>query len=137
MYIDDIKLFAKNEKELETLIQAVRIYSQDVGMEFSIERCKAMKSSKRKMMESMEQPNQEKKKKNKNARRKENVQVLENIGSRYHQTRGGERKILKRTRKLLESKQNSRNLTKGQNTWVLPLVRFSRPFLKWTRKELK
>ena len=28
--------FAKNEKELETLIQTVRIYSQDIGMEFGI-----------------------------------------------------------------------------------------------------
>ena len=32
MYMDDIKLFAKNEKELETLIQAVRIYSQYIWM---------------------------------------------------------------------------------------------------------
>ena len=39
MYMDDIKLFAKNEKELETLIHAVRIYSQDVGMEFGREKC--------------------------------------------------------------------------------------------------
>ena len=38
MYLDDIKLFAKNEKELETLIHAVRIYSQDIGMEFGIEK---------------------------------------------------------------------------------------------------
>ena len=28
MFMDDIKLFAKNEKELETLMQAVRIYSE-------------------------------------------------------------------------------------------------------------
>ena len=35
MYIDDIKLFAKNEKELETLIHAVRIYSQDIGMDLT------------------------------------------------------------------------------------------------------
>ena len=27
--MDNIKLFAKNEKELETLIYTVRIYSQD------------------------------------------------------------------------------------------------------------
>ena len=33
-----IKLFAKNEKELETLIHAVRIYSQDIGIEFGIEK---------------------------------------------------------------------------------------------------
>ena len=39
MYMDDIKLFAKIEKELETLIHAVRIYSQDIGMEFGIEKC--------------------------------------------------------------------------------------------------
>ena len=34
MYMDDIKLFAKNEKELETLMLTVRIYSQDIGMEY-------------------------------------------------------------------------------------------------------
>ena len=39
MYMDDIKLLAKNEKELETLIHAVIIYSQDIGMEFGIEKC--------------------------------------------------------------------------------------------------
>ncbi len=37
--MNDIKLFAKNEKELETLIQLVGIYSQDIGMEFGIEKC--------------------------------------------------------------------------------------------------
>ena len=35
MYMEDIKLFSKNEKELGTLIKAVRIYSE----EFGIERC--------------------------------------------------------------------------------------------------
>ena len=39
MYMDDIKLLAKNGKELKTLIHAVRIYSQDIGMEFGIEKC--------------------------------------------------------------------------------------------------
>ena len=37
MYMDDIQLFAKNEKELETLIQAVRIHCQDTGIEFGEE----------------------------------------------------------------------------------------------------
>ena len=58
MYMDDIKLFAKNEKELETLIQAVRIYSQDKGMEFGIEKCTmlVMKSGKRHLTDGMELP---------------------------------------------------------------------------------
>ena len=29
--MDDIQLFAKNEKELETLLHAVRIYNQSQG----------------------------------------------------------------------------------------------------------
>ena len=62
MYMDDMKLFAKNEKELDTQIQAVEIYSQDIGMEFDIEKCvmQVMKSEKQYMTEEMEQPNQEK-----------------------------------------------------------------------------
>ena len=36
MYMEDIKLFVKNEKELETLIHTVRIYSQGIGMELGI-----------------------------------------------------------------------------------------------------
>ena len=35
----DIKIFSKNEKELETFIKTIRIYSQDIGMEFRIEKC--------------------------------------------------------------------------------------------------
>ena len=60
MYMDDIKLFAKNEKELGSLIETVRIYSQDIGMEFGIEKCAmlVMKSGKRHILEEVELPNQ-------------------------------------------------------------------------------
>ena len=62
IYMDDIKLYTKNEKELETLIHAVRIYSQDVGMEFSIGKCAllVMQSGKRHMTDGMELPNHDK-----------------------------------------------------------------------------
>ena len=60
MYMDGLKLFVKNEKELETLIHAVRIYCQDIGMEFGKEKCAmlVMKSGKRHLADKMEQPNQ-------------------------------------------------------------------------------
>ena len=32
---------------------------------------------------------------------------------------------------------NNNNLIKGINTWAVPFVRFSGPFLKWTREELQ
>ena len=58
----DIKLLVKNERELETLIQTVRIYYQDIGMESDIEKCSVlvMKSGKRDMTERVELRNQEK-----------------------------------------------------------------------------
>ena len=48
-----------------------------------------------------------------------------------------QKEYLRRTRKLLETKLSNRNLIKGINTWAVPLVRYSGPFLKWTRDELK
>ena len=36
--MNDIKLYAKSEKELETLIQAERKYCQDIATEFAIEK---------------------------------------------------------------------------------------------------
>ena len=47
------------------------------------------------------------------------------------------KEYLRRTRKLIETKLFSRNLIKGINTWAVSLVRYSGPFLKWTREELK
>ena len=47
-----------------------------------------------------------------------------------------EKKSLSRTKNY--SRQISRrNLMKGINTWAVLLVRYSGPFLKWTRDELK
>ena len=48
-----------------------------------------------------------------------------------------EKEYPRRTRKLLETKLSCRNLIKGINAWAVLLVRYSGPFLKWTRDELK
>ena len=60
MNMDNIILFAKNVKELETLIQAVRIYDQDIEMEYGIEKCAMliMKSGKWQLTEGIELSNQ-------------------------------------------------------------------------------
>ena len=61
MYIDYVKLFAKYKKELETLIHAVRIYSQDIGIEFGIENAMlVIKSGKRRITDGMELLNKDK-----------------------------------------------------------------------------
>ena len=140
MYMADIRLFAKNEKDLETLIHAVRIYSQDLGMEFGIEKCArlVMKSGKRHLTDGMELPNQDK---IRTLGEKETYKYLgilkTDIIKQVEMKEKIRREYLRRTRKLLETKVYCRNLINGINTWAVPLVRYSGSFLKWTRDELK
>ena len=42
LYMDDLKLYAKSEKELDSLIQTVRVFSKDIGMQFGIEKCSTL-----------------------------------------------------------------------------------------------
>ena len=52
----------KTQKELETLIQTIRIYTQDIGMEFGIKKCAmlVMKKGKKEITEGIELPSQDK-----------------------------------------------------------------------------
>ena len=139
MYIDDIKLFAKYEKELETLILADRIYSQDIGMEFGIEKCAmlVMKSGKRHLTDGMELPNQDKIRTLGEKETYKYLGILEDDNIKQVEMKEKIKKEYpRRTRKLLETKLCSRNLTKRIHTWAVLLVRYSGPFLKLTR-ELK
>ena len=137
MYMNDIKLFAKNEKELEILIHAVRIYSQDIGMEFGIEKCAmlVMKSGKRHMTNGMELPNHDRIRTLEEKETDKYLGILEADTIKQVQMKDTiQKEYLRRKRKLHETKLSSRNLIKGINTWAVPLVRY---FLKWTREELK
>ena len=125
MYIDDIKLFAKNEKELETLIHAVRIYSQDIGMGFGIEKCAMliMKSGKRYMTDGMELPDYDQIRMLGENETYKYLGILEADTIKQVEMNDKIRKeYLRRTRKLLETKLSSRNLIKGINTSAVPLV---------------
>ena len=140
MCMDDIKLFTKNEKELETLIHAVRIYSQDTGMEFGIKKCAmlVMKSGKRHMTDGMELPNHDRIRTLEENETYKYLRILEADTMKQVQMKDMIRKeYLRRTLKLLETKLTSRNLIKEINTWAVPLVRYSGPFLKRTREEIK
>ena len=125
---------------METLIHAVRIYSQDKGMEFGIEKCAMFvrKSGKRHMTNGMELPNHDKIRTLGEEETYKYLGILEADTIKQVETKDKILKeYLKRTRKVLEPKFSNRNLIKGINTWAVPLIRYSGPFVKWTRDELK
>ena len=37
LFMDNLNLYSRNEKELDSLVQTIRIFSQDIGMEFGID----------------------------------------------------------------------------------------------------
>ena len=129
----------KMKKDWE-LIHAVRIYSQDIGMEFGIEKCAmlVMKSGKRHLTNGMELPNQDKIETFAENETYKYLGILEADTIKQLEMKDKiQEEYLRRTRKLLETKLSCRNLIKGINTWALPFVRYSGSLLKWTRDELK
>ena len=54
LFMDDLKLYASNEKSLESLIQTVRVFSNDIGMGFGVEKCAILTTKKGKMANSDE-----------------------------------------------------------------------------------
>ena len=39
LFMDDLKLYGKSENEIKGLVSNVEVFSQDIGMEFGIEKC--------------------------------------------------------------------------------------------------
>ena len=53
LFMDDLKLHSRSEKGLESLVQRDRVFSEDIGMEFSIEKCAMLVMEKGKIVKSV------------------------------------------------------------------------------------
>ena len=51
--MDDLKLYSRREKGLDSLVQTVRVLSKDIGMEFGIEKCTMLVMKKGKIVKSV------------------------------------------------------------------------------------
>ena len=90
-----------------------------------------MKSGKRHMTDGIELPNQDRIRTLEEKETYKYLGISEADTIKQVQMKDTIRKgYLRRTRKLLKTKLSSRNLIKGINTWVVPLVRYPGPFLK-------
>ena len=88
--MDVIKMSTKNEKELETQIQTIQIYTQDIRMKFVIEKCAMfIRSGKDKKWKKLSCQMKEES----DDCGKGKLQTLGNNGSVHHQTSGDIRKI--------------------------------------------
>ena len=53
IFMDDLKLYSQNEKALDSLVQTVRVFSEDIGMKFGIEKCATLVMEEEKIVKSV------------------------------------------------------------------------------------
>ena len=51
--MDALKLYSRDEKGLESLVKTIRVFSEDIGMEFGIDKCALLKMEKGKIVKSV------------------------------------------------------------------------------------
>ena len=133
--MDDLKLYGKSKTKL--LIETVRIFSDDVGMVFGLDKC-AVLFLRGKMV------------------RTEGIELLD--GKRMREVNLDEYKYLgvlqldsimkremkekvkseyvRRVQKLLRSQLNWGNIIVGMNAWAVGINRYGAGVLDWTKEEL-
>ena len=118
LFMDGLKLYS--EKRLDSLVQTVRVFSEDIGMKFGIEKCAMLVMEKGKIVKSVgiELPNG---KVIKSLQEGESYKYLGILEADKFLEEKMKLNVLKeyvrRLRKVLKSKLSRGNLVCGVNTW--------------------
>ena len=138
--MDDLKLYSRNERGLYSLVQTVRVFSEDIGMEFGIEKCAMLVMEKGKTVKSVgiELPSGRVIKSLQEGESYKYLGVLE--ADKFLEEKMKlivSKKYIRRLRKVLKSKLNGGNLVPWVNTWAVSLLRYSAAFVSWRKSELQ
>ena len=138
--MDDLKLYASNKKSLESLIQTVRVFSNDIVMEFAATKCALLIIKKGKMVNSdkIALPNETTIKGLKQGNSYNYLKVIRAYRMKHHEMKENAKiEYYKQVRKILETKLNGGNIITEINTWAISLLRYSAAFLDWARAEFE
>ena len=139
-YMDDIKGFTNNHKNLCKMANLIEALSGDIGMEFGLPKCKCINLIKGKyaklgnitlssggIIEELEADQ---------CYKYLGIEELSEI--RHQEMKEKTSKNMKtKLRKLLDTELNARNLFQAINESVLPLITYTYGIINWTEGELK
>lgn len=140
LYMDDLKLFGKSKKDLESLMNTVRIYSNDMRMEFGIEKCAVVMLKRGKLSESDDLviDNYDPIRSINGNSSYKYLGILEGEDVKHQAMKDSTTtEYFRRVRKVLKTKLNSGNITKAINTWAVALFRYGSGVIKWNKQELE
>ena len=138
--MDDLKLYSGSEKGLDSLVQTVPVFSEDIGMEFGMEKRAMLVMEKGKIVKSVgiELPDGKVIKSLQEGESYKYLGILEADKSLEEKKKLNVLKeYIRRLREVLKSKLNGGNLVRGVNTWAVSLIRYSAAFVSWTKSELQ
>ena len=138
LFMDDLKIYGKNEREINALTSTVEIFSTDIGMEFGIKKCGTLILKRGKVVRSdgIELPSGEK------------IKEIEETGYKYlgiteydkieesTMKENFRTEYIRRTKVIMKSRLHGRNKIKALNTWAVSLLRYGAGIIKWTVGEL-
>ena len=139
MFMDDIKIYGKDAKSLEVLVQTIRIITEDMRMEFGIEKCGMVNIVKGKTIqtEGIRLPD-DRTIIDIGLTPYKYLGILESDNINHQEMKSNIKKeYLSRIKAILKSKLNSGNTVKAMNTWAVPVVRYSAGIVDWTKEELE
>ena len=128
LYMDDLKLYSKTSSKLESLLNTVRIFSNDIEMEFGLDKCATLVLNKGKptQLENVKLPNNEIIKGLSLQESYKYLGILQGDNIKHNQVKEKTSKeYLKRLRKILKSKLNGGNSIKAINSWAVPAIRYT------------
>lgn len=139
LFMDDLKLYGKDEDQIDSLVRTVHIISSDIGMEFGLKKCGVLtlKRGKIARCEGIVLPNGEV------------MKEVEEDGYTYlgivelDKIKEQEMKdktiteYKRRLRLILKSKLNGKNKITAVNTWAVAIFRYGAGIIDWRDNELK
>ena len=140
LFMDDLKLYGKNEKQLDLLVNTVRIFSEDIKMEFGISKCAVlvMKRGKYDKSPGIVLPDGAKIEEVDMDKGYKYLGILEAEEIREKSMKSNiQKEYFRRVRKILKSKLNGTNCIKAINSRAVSLVRYSAGILKWTKEDVQ
>ena len=139
LFMDDLKLFGKDEAQIESLVDTVQVVSSDIGMEFGIKKCGVLflRRGVVAKSEGIGLPNGEIMK-SAGVDSYKYLGILEMNDIMSKQMKEKVRlEYVRRVRAVLRSKLNGRNKIMGINTWAIALLRYGGGILEWRKEELR
>ena len=139
-YMDDLKLIAKSEEELRKQIQTVKTFSDDIRMDFGLEKCAKITYKKGKLILSQNlviDINREIQELEQGKKYKY-LGIEESEGIQHQQMKEGlKQEYRRRLRMILKSELNARKKITAFGALVVPVLRYSFDIINWRIEEIK